>query len=203
MARRRWLRAGGRRRSPVRSRPRRRRRVRRSATRGEMAMRARPSVTRPRPDRRTPTCSALSARPRSGPIIAASNSRQSATDRAIGPAWSRLHDSGTMPRGRHVPEGGFDRRGATAGGGDAERSGGVAPGGGGHHASGQRSSGAAARPAGRSGQVPRIADLIGRTPGRELVGVEVTEQHYAGVPQAEPTRHSRSSQRRRARCSRP
>ena len=41
---------------------------------------------------------AVDERPPSGPAIAASTSAQSATDRAIGPAWSRLGDSGTMPR---------------------------------------------------------------------------------------------------------
>ena len=42
-------------------------------------------------------CNAVSARRRSGPAIASRRSAQSASERAIGPAWSRLQASGTIP----------------------------------------------------------------------------------------------------------
>ena len=69
---------------------------------------------------------------------------------------------------------------------DAERSGRVRPGGRGHHARGERRGRAAARSAGRALERPRVADLVGRPAGGELVRVQVAEQHHPARAQPAP-----------------
>ena len=89
-------------------------------------------------------------------------------------------------RERDEPPGRLDRRRAAARGGDPERARRVGAGRRGRHPRGERSRGAAARPAGRSPQVPRAADLVGRPADRELVRVQVAEQHHARGGQPGP-----------------
>jgi hypothetical protein len=54
------------------------------------------------------------------------------------------------------------------------------------HRRGQRRAGAAARSTRRPSEVPRIADLVRRAAGGELVRVRMADQHHALVAQASP-----------------
>ena len=87
--------------------------------------------------------------------------RSRATSRAIGPAWSSVGASGTMPRIETRPRVGLIvdvphmRR-------DPQRARGVGPGRRGRLRARERRAGAAARPAGRAIELPRVADLVGR-----------------------------------------
>ena len=129
---------------------------------------------------------ALSARPRSGPAIAWSRSTQSEIVRAIGPSWSRLQESGTTPASETRPRVGLIV--------DVPQ-----------HAEGIRSDPAVSVPVAagviraasaaadppldppaRSREVPRAADLVGRPADRELVRVQVAEQHHARGGQLRP-----------------
>ncbi len=87
---------------------------------------------------------------------------------------------------RDEPARRLDRRGAAQRRGDAQRAGRVRPRRGGHHARRERCRRAAARPAGRALERPRVADLVGRAADRELVRVEVAEQHHALRAQPSP-----------------
>ena len=116
---------------------------------------------------------------------------QSASERAIGPGWSRLHASGTMPASETSP-GWLDRRGAAARGGDAQRARGVGARRGRGHPCRERGRRAAARASGRALERPRASDLVGRPACGELVRVKVTEQHHPGGGQALQTSQSSS-----------
>ena len=128
----------------------------------------------------------VSAERRSGPAIASEEQRQSASERAIGPAWSRLQASGTIPAIETRPRVGFIA--------DVPQ-----------HAEGMRSdpavsvpvaagviraASAAAEPPldppGGAFEPPRAPDLVGRPARGELVGVEVAEKHHARGRKAPP-----------------
>ncbi len=82
------------------------------------------------------------------------------------------------PAHRDGPARRLDRRGAAERRRDPQRAGGVGARRRGCHPRGERRARAAARPAGRAVERPRVPDLVGRAPGRELVRVQMTEQHH-------------------------
>ena len=155
-----------------------------------------------RPPRRGSLAS-RAARPR--PAMVCSRTAQSATERAIGPAWSKLVATGMIPSSGTRPTRRLDRADAAERRREAQRAAGVGAGRGRDHARGERRRRSAARAAGGAVQVPRVADLVGRRPGAELVRVGVAEQ--APCPRRAGAARPRCSPRRdvirRARGSTP
>jgi len=90
------------------------------------------------------------------------------------------------PAGRHEPSGRFDRRGAAERRRDTQGARGVRAGCSGRHPCGERCCRAAARPAGRAVERGWVADLVGRPSCRELVRVQVAEQHHSGGLEPHP-----------------
>ena len=134
--------------------------------------------------------SALSARPRSGPAIAAQQ-QLAVGERArhrtgVVEAPRQRHDAGQ----RDASARGLDRRGAAAGGRDAQRAGRVRACRRGDHACGQRRRRSAARAARGAIERPRAANLVGRPAGGELVGVQMAEKHH---PRGRRRRHTSQS----------
>ena len=142
------------------------------------------------------------ARPRSGPAIAARSGEQSSSVRAIGPAWSRVGAERDDPGQRDEPSRRLDGRRAAESGRDPQRACGVRSRRGRHHARSQRGSRASARPSGRAFEGPRVPDLVGRPADRELVRVQVAEEDHS-CGSAGPTRRSRARARRSAGGSTP
>ncbi len=159
------------------------RRVARARARGRRRRRGRDRrcAARPRRDR-----SGRRSRGGSTRVSAARRGSQSASVRAIGPAWSRLGASGTMPRIETAPRVGLIVDVPHIADGMRSEPAVSVPVAAGVMRGGERRRGTAARPAGGTVEGPRVADLVGRAAGGELVRVQVAEQHHPCVREPFP-----------------
>ena len=126
------------------------------------------------------------------PAIAASSGSQSRTVRAIGPGWSKVGASGTIPRIESSPRVGLIVDVPHSAEGMRSEPAVSVPVAAGTCREASAALGAAARAAGRALERPGVADLVGRAPAGELVRVQVAEQHHPLGARAAPRRRSRA-----------